>query len=63
MQKLLNEAPGSPPPFAHLGSAAKKRVCYVARLADIPDIGFASRLASVVFWPCNAYVKVNPTGS
>ena len=43
--------------------AAKKRVRVVARLADIPDIGFASRLASIAFWPGNAYVKASLTGS
>jgi hypothetical protein len=43
--------------------AVNKRVCVVARLADIPDIGFTSRLASIDFWPGNACVKVSPTGS
>src|SRR6266705_4286813 len=31
--------------------ADKKRVCFVARLADMPDIGFAARLASIAFCP------------
>jgi hypothetical protein len=30
--------------------AAKKRACLVARLADIPDIRFASRLASIALF-------------
>jgi len=29
----------------------------------MPDIRCASRLASIVFWVSNAYVKVSPTGS
>src|SRR5512144_38796 len=41
----------------------QQHVCFVARLADIRDIGFASRLASIAFWPCNAYLKASPTGS
>ncbi len=46
-----------------LRAAAIKRVCVVARLANTPDIRGASRLASIPFWPCNAYVTVSPTGS
>jgi phytoene dehydrogenase-like protein len=43
--------------------AAKKRVCGVARLASIPDTCCAVRLASIAFWPGNAYAKASPTGS
>jgi hypothetical protein len=43
--------------------AAKKRGCIVARLANIPDIGCASRLASIASWPSNVYVKADQTGS
>src|SRR2546430_16847573 len=43
--------------------AAKKRVYVVARLADILDIRFASRLVSIAFLACNAYAEVNPTRS
>jgi hypothetical protein len=41
-------APAVPP---SLRVTAKTRICVVAPLANILDIGFTSLLASIAFWP------------